>query len=290
MSFWKKCALGVVGIGLLLAAGLWWALRGHEAEYSVDDVSGLEPKVAEPKAETIPTVKVATPAVWAEGEAPEAAEGLVVTRFAEGLDHPRVIYTLPNGDVIAALANAPKRDMAGGGITNFVAGLLFAQAGADSPSTDQLVLLRDTDGDGVAETRKLLRDGLESPSGIAWHDGALYVANHNAVLKFPYALGDDAIAAKPEKLMDLPAAGNHWMRNIILKPDGSSLFIAVGSASNIAESGMELESRRAAMWRHGGRCRLRRRRCCRSTGSSTTTARVTATSSPSMPASATPGT
>lgn len=247
MSFWKKCLLGVFVVLVLGAAGLWWALRGHEAEYSVDDLSGLEPTIAEPKEEMIPTVKVAKPVGWAEGEAPTAAEGLVVTRFAEGLDHPRVIYTLPNGDVIAVLANAPKRDVAGGGITNFVAGLLFAQAGADSPSANQLVLLRDTDGDGVAETRKVLREGLDSPSGVAWHEGALYVANHNAVLKFAYELGADIVAGNPEKLMDLPAAGNHWMRNIVLKPDGSSLFIAVGSASNIGEGGMDVEKRRAAI-------------------------------------------
>src|SRR5690606_4934502 len=102
-------------------------------------------------------------------------------------------------------------------------------------------------GDGVAEARHVLRDDLDSPSGIAWHDGNLYVANHDAVLRFDYEEGATTLAGAPEKLMDLPPAGNHWMRNIVLSDDGTRLFVAVGSASNIGEGGMEIEEGRAAI-------------------------------------------
>src|SRR5690606_11750098 len=133
------------------------------------------------------------PIGWAEGQAPKAAEGLTVNRFAEGLEHPRTIYLLPNGDLLVSESNAPDRVVAGGGITNFVAGVLFARAGASVPSPNKLVLLRDADGDGIVETKKVLRSDLDSPSGIAWRDGKLYVANHNAVLQFGYSLGADSL-------------------------------------------------------------------------------------------------
>lgn len=247
MSLIKKIAIGLVVVLIILAIAIWWALRGQTATLSVEAVTGTDPTLADPRSETIPTVNVARPIGWADGAAPDAAEGLAVGRFAEGLDHPRIIYAMPNGDIIVALTNAPERVVAGGGITNFVAGLLFARAGAASPSADMLVLLRDADGDGVAESRSVLREGLSSPSGIAWHDGQLYVANHDAVLRFTYEEGASAISGEPEKLMDLPPAGNHWMRNIVLNEDGTRLYIAVGSASNIAEGGMEAEQGRATI-------------------------------------------
>lgn len=247
MSLLKKIGIGLVVVLLILAIAIWWALRGHTAEFSVEAVTGVEPTLGEQRPEMIPTVKVARPIGWAADETPPAAEGLAVTRFAEGLDHPRVIYAMPNGDILVALANAPERVVAGGGITNFVAGLLFARAGAATPSANQLVLLRDADGDGVAESRSVLREGLDSPSGIAWHDGSLYVANHDAVLRFAYEEGATAIVGEPETLMDLPPAGNHWMRNLVLNEDGTRLYVAVGSASNIAEGGMAAEEGRAAI-------------------------------------------
>ena len=145
------------------------------------------------------------------------------------------------------LTNAPERPLAGGWLTNLVAGFLFREAGAAVPSPNQLVLLRDADGDGVAETRAVLREDLASPSGIAWGDGSLYVANHDAVLRFDYEPGATTLEGAPEKLMDLPAAGNHWMRNLVLNPDNTRLYVAVGSASNIGESGMEAEQGRAAI-------------------------------------------
>jgi glucose/arabinose dehydrogenase len=248
MSRLKKFVIGLVVVIVILAAAGWWILRGEPAEYSLEQVTGTDPLLAEPDPQTIPTVAVAEPIGWPDGQAPEAAAGLVVNRFAEGLDHPRVIYSMPNGDILVAEANAPERVVTGGNpITNMIAGFLFRRAGAAVPSPNKLVLLRDADGDGVAEARHTLRDDLASPSGIAWHDGNLYVANHDAVLRFDYQQGATTLTGRPEKLMDLPPAGNHWMRNLLLNEDGTKLYVAVGSASNIGEGGMEIEAGRAAI-------------------------------------------
>lgn len=141
-------------------------------------------------AQTFPTVQIAKPVGWPETEVPEAAEGLEVVRFADGLNHPRIVYTLPNGDVLVTLTRAPKQDGEGTGfmdkVKGWIAGMLLSKAGATGDSPNQIVLLRDADGDGRAEVRKvILEDGLDSPSGMAWRDGTLYVANHNALLAFP---------------------------------------------------------------------------------------------------------
>ena len=247
MSILKKLGIALIVIVLVLLVAGWWVMRGSPAQYSVEEVTGDDPVLAEPDPQLVPTVKVARPIGWEEGQSPKAAAGLAVNRFAEGLDHPRVIYTMPNGDVIAALANAPERELAGGWLTNLVAGFLFREAGAATPSADALVLLRDGDGDGVAEEKHVLREGLASPSGLGFADGKLYVANHDALISFDYEEGATSIAGEPRKLMDLPPAGNHWMRNLIISPDNSTIYVAVGSASNIGEGGLEIEEGRAAI-------------------------------------------
>ena len=247
MSTLKKIGIALLVLVLILAIAAWWVLRGDPAEHSVAEVTGEAPLIAEPDPQTVPTVKVFTPVGWDEGETPTAAEGLVVNRFAEGLEHPRIIYPLPNGDVLVAESNAPERVVAGGWLTNLVAGFLFRKAGAGEPSPNKLVLLRDADGDGTAEARTVLRDDLDSPGGLAWLDGKLYVANHDALLRFDYQPGATALEGEPEKLMDLPGGGNHWMRNIVPSPDGTKLYVTVGSASNIGEGGMEAETNRAAI-------------------------------------------
>ncbi|MXO54758.1 sorbosone dehydrogenase family protein [Erythrobacter pelagi] len=245
-----KILIGLLVVVLAIAVAVFVVTRGDTADLTVDEVAGTDPTLQEPDAETIPTVKIAEPVGWAADEVPTAAEGLTVMRFAEGLDHPRVIHTLPNGDVLVTLTRAPASEGDGGfSITNFIAGLLFEKAGAAGPSPDELVLLRDADGDGRAEQRATLTDELASPSGIAWNDGTLYVANHDAVLAFPYELGATSLGA-PRKLMDLAPGGNHWMRNIALHPDGDRLYVAVGSASNIGEKGMEAEEGRALIWEY----------------------------------------
>ncbi len=248
MRILKKIAIALVVLVLVLAVAGWWIVRGDPAEHSLADVTGTDPLLAEPDPQTIPTVDVAKPIGWADGAAPEAAAGLQVTRFAEGLEHPRTMYTMPNGDVLVSESNAPARVVTGGNpITNWIAGMLFSRAGAAVPSPDKLVLLRDANGDGVAEERHELRSGLASPSGLAWSDGKLYVTNHDAVLRFDYPAGATTLSGEPTKLMDLPAAGNHWMRNLLLSEDGTKLYIAVGSASNIGDGGMEIEEGRAAI-------------------------------------------
>jgi glucose/arabinose dehydrogenase len=246
MRLLKKIAIGLVAVVLILVALGWWLTRGEPAEHSVLEVSGTDPTLAEADAQTIPTVWVAEPIGWPDGAAPDAAEGLAVTRFAEGLAHPRVIYAMPGGDILVAETSAPERPSMGG-IQDLIAGYLFRRAGAAVPSPNRLVLLRDADGDGAAEARHVLREDLSSPSGIAWHDGTLYVANHDAVLAFAYEDGVTTLTGTPRKLMDLPRAGNHWMRNLVLNDDGTRLYVAVGSASNIGENGMEAEQGRAAI-------------------------------------------
>jgi glucose/arabinose dehydrogenase len=248
MRILKKIAIGVAIVVLVAVIAGWWVLRGQTATLPLDQVTGTDPQLAEPDPQTIPTVRVAKPIGWAGGAAPKAAQGLSVNRFAEGLEHPRVIYAMPNGDILVSEGNAPERIVAGGGtITNWVAGFLFRRAGASVPSPNKLVLLRDADGNGTAEERHELLNGLSSPSGIAWRDGKLYLANHDAVLRYDYAEGATKVTGDPVKLMDLPAAGNHWMRNIILSADGKRLYVAVGSSSNIADAGIEAEEGRAAI-------------------------------------------
>lgn len=245
MNLLKKILIGLLVVVVALTIAGYFILRGDSADVPFDEVTGTDPKLADPDPQTIPTVKIAKPVGWKAGEAPIPADGLKVARFAEGLEHPRTMLTLPNGDVLVAESNAPARVIAGGGITNFVAGILFSQAGADVPSPNKIVLLQDADGDGVAEGKTVLRSDLDSPSGMAWKDGKLYVANHDEVVEFDYVLGSKAITGAPKKLMDLPGAGNHWMRNLMLNADGTKLYIAVGSASNIAEGGIEAEQGRA---------------------------------------------
>ena len=256
MGILRKLAIAIVVFAVVIGAGLFYLTRGNTADLSVEAVAGTDPTLGEPEAESFPTVQIAKPVGWEDGQAPEAADGLTVTRFAEGLDHPRVIYTLPNGDVLVTLTRAPASDGEGDGgimasIRNWVAGFLFSQAGAAGASANEIVLLRDADGDGRAEIQKvILSEGLDSPSGMSWFDGTLFVANHNAVLAFDYELGSDAVTSEPRKLMDLPAGGGHWMRNMEVHPNGDRLFIAVGSVSNIGESGMEVEEGRAMIWEY----------------------------------------
>ena len=249
MSTKRKLLVALAVILLVFGGVFYWIWRGTPAQHTLDQLSGRDPVLVEPKEERIPSVSIAKAIGWAANEAPTAAQGLQVTRFAEGLDHPRVIYSLPNGDVIVAEADAPKGNL-GSGITAMIGKYLMKRAGANQGSPDALVLLRDSNGDGRADQRFVLRQGhgLVSPSGLAWRDGTLYVANHDGVLAFPYQLGETALAAQPTKIMDLPGGGNHWMRNLLLSPDGKRLYAAVGSSSNIAERGMDAEKGRAAIW------------------------------------------
>ncbi|MDP9056674.1 MAG: PQQ-dependent sugar dehydrogenase, partial [Pseudomonadota bacterium] len=235
---------------LILIGGVGaWLLHGNRSDQPIARFEGTNPRLVDPQPETIPTISFAKTLGWAPGEKPLAAPGLTVDRWAEGLDHPRTMLTLPNGDVLVAETAGPPMGN-GGGIPGFFQRLAMHFVGADVPSPDTIVLLRDSTGGGKANQRFVLRhgDGLNSPSGMAWGNGTLYVANHNAVLAFPYQPGATALTATPRKIMDLPGGGNHWMRNLLLSPDGKQLFVAIGSSSNIAEHGLAAEAGRAAIY------------------------------------------
>jgi glucose/arabinose dehydrogenase len=244
----RKLLIWLSIILLVLAAVYTWIARGNPSDRDPAATTGKTPTLVEPETETFPSVGLAQPIGWAAGEAPTPAKGLAVSRFAEGLDHPRTMLTLPNGDVLVAETNSPPRPSSGG-VKGFFMKLFMGRVGAGGPSANKIILLRDGDGDGKAEQRIVLRGaGLDSPSGMVWGSGKLYVANHNAVLAFDFTPGANELTGEPKKLMDLPGGGNHWMRNLALSPNGKNLYAAVGSASNIAENGMQEEAGRAAIW------------------------------------------
>ncbi len=187
---------------------------------------------------------------WAANAKPIAADDLQVNAFARDLDHPRWVYVLPNGDVLVAeTAEPPKPDDAGGGgLRKKVQGAMMKKAGAVVPSANRITLLRDADGDGVAEVRTQFISGLFSPFGMALVGDRFYVANADALVSFPYAPGDTHITAKPTFVANLPGGLNHhWTKSLLASADGSKLYVGVGSNSNVAENGMEAELNRAAI-------------------------------------------
>lgn len=175
---------------------------------------------------------------------------MAVTAFARDLDHPRWLHVLPNGDVLVAETNAPPKPDDAKGIKGWLTSLVMQRAGAGVPSANRITLLRDTDGDGVADERSVLLEGLNSPFGMALVGHALFVVNSDAVLRFPYTAGDTRITAAGAQVVALPAGpiNHHWTRNIIVSPDAKKLFVTVGSNSNVAERGMAVEAGRAAIW------------------------------------------
>ncbi|MCG5240900.1 PQQ-dependent sugar dehydrogenase [Azospirillum doebereinerae] len=223
---------------------------GEQATLPVAAGTGPTPTLPEPNATFIPTVNIASVQRWADGAAPTPAMGLTVKPFAAGLDHPRWLLPLPNGDVLVAETNAPPKPDDGKGVKGWVMGLVMGKAGAQTPSANRITLLRDANGDGVAEARFPFLEGLNSPFGMALVGENLYVANSDAVVRFPYRAGDTRITAPAVKVVDLPAGtiNHHWTKNIVASPDGSKLYATVGSNSNVAENGIEAEQDRAAIW------------------------------------------
>ena len=211
---------------------------------------GPAPQLPQPNKQLIPTVHIAPAKGWPEGVRPVAAAGLSVAPLATGLDHPRWVYVLPNGDVLVAESNAPARPEDGKGIKGAVMGMVMKRAGAGVPSANRITLLRDVDGDGVAELRAPFLEGLNSPFGMALVGNNFYVANADAVVRFPYVAGQSQITAPPTKVFDLPGGpiNHHWTKNILASADGSKLYATVGSNSNVAENGMAAEEGRAAIW------------------------------------------
>jgi glucose/arabinose dehydrogenase len=239
-------------IALILFAGfllLNLAACGEMATLPESAGIGPRPTLPQPNSTFIPTVSIAPAKGWPADATPVAAAGLAVKAYAAGLDHPRWLYVLPNGDVLVAESNGPDRPDDLGGIKGWVNKQLRKKAGGSVPSPNRIVLLRDADGDGIAETRTVFLSGLNSPFGMTLVGNDLYVANTDSIVRFPYTTGDTQITAPGVKVVDLPAGtiNHHWTKNVLASRDGSRLYVTVGSNSNAAENGMEVEAGRAAI-------------------------------------------
>jgi glucose/arabinose dehydrogenase len=238
------------GVAIAAASLIALAGCGETARLRVEDGSGANPQLPEPNRTLIPTLNVAKAVGWPAGATPHGAPGTVVNAFAAGLDHPRWVYTLPNGDVLVAESNAPPKPDDAKGIRGIAQKLFMKTAGAGTPSANRITLLRDADGDGVAERREVFIKDLNSPFGMVLVGNDFYVADSDAVLRFTYSPGATHIDGPGTKVVDLPAGtiNHHWTKNIIASADGTKLYVTVGSNSNVAENGMAAEEGRAAIW------------------------------------------
>ncbi len=238
-----RCWFALAAVGALCACG-------EVATLPVAAGTGPSPMLPQPVPTLVPTVHIAPAQGWSGGRMPTPAAGLQVQAFAIGLDHPRWLYVLPNGDVLVAETNAPAKPEAVPSIRGWFMGLLMGKSGAGGASADRITLLRDTDGDGAADQRTVFLAQLHSPFGMALVGTDLYVANTDAVLRFPYTRGDTQIAVPGTKVVDLPAGpiNHHWTKNLIASADGQQLYVTVGSNSNVGERGMDVEVGRAAIW------------------------------------------
>ena len=238
--------LGTAILAVLLATGL--SACGDTSKLPPSADVGANPTLPPPSKTLFPTVHIAPATGWPQGVMPQPMAGLRVTALAAGLDHPRWVYVLPNGDVLVAESNKPSKPDTGFSFRGWVMGVVMNRAGAGVPSANRITLLRDVDGDGQAETRTVFLQGLNSPFGMALVGKDLFIANADALVKVPYEDGQTAISVTPVKVVDLPAGINHhWTKNVMASRDGRKLYVTVGSNSNIGENGMEAEVDRAAI-------------------------------------------
>ena len=233
---------------LTIAANL--AACGEAARLPVEAGMGPQPSLPAPNTSWIPTVNIAPARGWPPGDTPRAAPGTRANAFARDLNHPRWLHVLPNGDVLVAETNAPPKPEDGKGIKGWVMKKVMGRAGAGVPSANRITLLRDADGDGVAEVKTSFIEGLNSPFGMALVGTDLYVANTDGVLRFAYQAGATRISTPGTLLTELPGGpiNHHWTKNLIASRDGSKLYVTVGSNSNVAENGVDKEEGRAAIW------------------------------------------
>ncbi|MGV3708615.1 MAG: PQQ-dependent sugar dehydrogenase [Gemmatimonas sp.] len=234
----------------LFGALLLFSACGRNARLSVEQGMGPSPALPKPDGALIPTVHVAKANPWPDGGKPTAAPGMDVAIFARNLDHPRWLYVLPNGDVLVAETNGPERPDDNTGIRGWFFKRFLKKGGGAAPSANRITLLRDNDGDGVADLRTVLLRDLYSPFGMTLVRNELYVAASDAIVRFPYTTGETNISSSAIKVLDLPAGrrNHHWTKNVIASPDGSKLYIAIGSNSNAGEHGIEEERGRASVW------------------------------------------
>lgn len=227
-----------------LVGGAAVAVR-HSGDGPRSPAYGTAPTIPGPKPQgKIPTLKMPTAMGWQGDHKPTAALGLKVNAFAKGLTHPRNIYLLPNGDVLVAESMGEEGKPST--VFDHAMHATMKRARASGTSPNRIISLRDADGDGVAEERHTLIEGVRQPFGIALIGSTLYVGASDAVLAYPYEAGATRITAPGRKLMDL-IPGGHWTRNLISSADGSKLYVAVGSLSNIGDQGMAAEQNRACI-------------------------------------------
>jgi glucose/arabinose dehydrogenase len=238
---------GGVALGLLVASSVGLGACLGRAALPVEAGYGEDPTLPEPDPSWLPTLDVAPARGWPDGVEPTPARGLEVAAYARGLDHPRWLYVLPNGDVLVAETNAPAKEPEG--LRGFIMQRVKARAGGAVPSADRITLLRDADADGAADTSTVFIDGLRSPFGMELVGDDFYVASADALWRFSYREGATRLAGPGDKIADLPGGpiNHHWTKNLIAAPDGSRLYVAVGSNSNVAENGLENEAGRAAI-------------------------------------------
>src|SRR4029079_3318198 len=234
----------------IVIASLMLSACGAAARLAFPDGTGAQPNIPPPHHSVLPTVNVVKARGWPAEAKPIAAGGLTVTPFARGLDHPRWMYVLPNGDVLVAETNAPKRPDDNKGIKGWFFDRFQKEAGGGVPSPNRITLLRDSESDGIAETRSVFASGLNSPFGMALVGDTLYIANTDAIVRVAYTAGATTAPGEPAVVASLPGGtlNHHWTKNVIASADGSALYASIGSNSNVAENGIDKEAERAAIW------------------------------------------
>ena len=239
----------LVLVAIVLLASAILILTGRTAKIPEHEATGPQPVLPQPSETLIPTLNIAAAKGWPASIKPIPASGLAVNAFASGLDHPRWLYVLPNGDVLVAETNAPPRPERARGIEGWILKMVQRRVGAATPSANRITLLRDADGDGVAEMRTAFLQGLNSPFGMALIGSNFYVANTDAILRYTYTDGATEITAPGIKIADLPAGplNRLWTKSLVASPDGSRLYVGVGSNSNAGEDGLDKEDRRASV-------------------------------------------
>jgi glucose/arabinose dehydrogenase len=245
--FALKLMLGLAALG---GIAISLASCGDPASLPVSAGTGPDPELPAPNPNLISTINIAPAKGWKDGAIPTAATGLKVAAFADRLDHPRWIYVLPNGDVLVAETNNPPKSDDNKGIKGWFMKHFMKKAGAVTKSANRITLLRDSDGDGAVDLRTVFLKDLNSPFGMVLVGDTFYVANTDAVVKYPYKRGQTEISDEAIKVIDLPAGplNHHWTKSLVASPDGKRLYVGVGSNSNAAENGMDKEYERAAIW------------------------------------------
>jgi hypothetical protein len=243
-----NCYAKLPRLSLLLVAFAGLGLAGCNYEGSDPKKQiGANPVLPELQQYLIPPIRTAKVLAWGE-DTPAVPQGMQVHALAKGFEHPRSLYVLPNGDVLVVEANGPKAPIHRP--KDIITGWVQWFAGAKGEGGNRITLLRDSNGDGVPEVRTVFLDHLNSPFGVALVGNDLYVANTDAVIRYPYQEGQTSITDPGTKLTDLPGGpiDHHWTKSMTASPDGTKLCVGVGSNSNITENGIGAEYERAAIW------------------------------------------